>query len=104
MQAADGQDEPTDLDKPQATGEGSANYPWYLPKKEKTAWKPGDEVDGWDSILDAFNQGRNFNKNLDESRGRETDQSDLSTPIATFVLVALVVWAVQVALSLAVFE
>ena len=100
MQATDG--EPTETvkkpDEPQATAEGSKNYPWYIMQKEKTAWKPGDEP-GWASFLEAFNQGRSFNDKLkgEEQTGK---QLDVSTILGTAVLLLVVVWAAQVALSL----
>ena len=96
MQTADGEP-PTEPDELQTQADGSTNYPWYLPKKEKTAWKPGEEP-GMTSVIDAFNQGRNFNKNLDRERGREpSDQMDLSTQVFTLVLLLLAVWIAQVA-------
>lgn len=116
MQSAD--DEPADTYDPQkkidptTTGEGSNNYPWYLPGKEKTgdslitggktAWKPGEEP-SWSKALEAFNQGRTFNENLDKERGNDTGV-DTPTIIGYLVLAALLVKAVQVALSLVVFD
>ena len=105
MLAADGEPPPPLPTGPdgeiETQGEGSTNYPWYYPDKKKTAWKPGDEA-GMSNFLAAFNQGKDFNKNLKESRGEQTG-IDAST-IAFSVFLGLVfVYAVQVALSLAVF-
>ena len=65
-----GEEEPlqTTKEEPQATGDGSTNYPWYIPDKKEEAWRPGEEADVT-SVLDAFNQGFNFNKNLKKERG-----------------------------------
>jgi hypothetical protein len=102
MQARDGeteQDEPDEpTGEPQTKGEGSTNYPWYLPSKEKTAWKPGDEP-GLASFLEAFNQGRSFNEKLERGREDQTGGLDVSTPIAKVVLLLVVAWTVQVAWS-----
>ena len=96
MQAADGEP-PTEPDELQTQADGSTNYPWYMPNKEKEAWKPGEEL-GLTSVLDAFNQGRNFNKNLDIERGREpSDKLDLPKQVFILVLFLLVLWSAQVA-------
>ena len=102
MQAADGEP-PTEPDELQTQADGSTNYPWYMPNKEKEAWKPGEEL-GLTSVLDAFNQGRNFNKNLDIERGRETsDKLGLGKQAFILVLFLLILWSAQVAWSQASF-
>ena len=82
-----------------ATGDGSTNYPWYIPDKKAEAWRPGEEADVT-SVLDAFNQGFNFNKNLKKERGEEVkDGLDLSERIGTFVLLLVAAWSANVALT-----
>ena len=96
-----GEEEPlqTMKEEPQATGDGSTNYPWYIPDKKEEAWRPGEEADVT-SVLDAFNQGFNFNKNLKKERGEEVkDGLDLSERIGTFVLLLVAAWSANVALT-----
>ena len=47
----------------------------YIVKKEKQAWTPGEELTK-EGFWAAFNQGRNFNKNLAKEREETKEQRD----------------------------